>query len=224
MVPKEETLANATPSDSHLTATGRKRRARSAHTATPVMTFLLPRRPGIRRCRRPGRPPSRGEMPSRPIDFSREVRPILSNYCFPCHGPDDKARKAGLRLDSRRGHRGTPLRQSRDRSRQARGERSPRAADDRRPGYRDAAPQAGKTTDGPRRSQILNRWIEQGARIRHALGLCAARAASVAAGLDPSWPINRHRPVHSRSARSRGPPAVAARGSATPCCAGRPST
>ncbi len=36
---------------------------------------------------------------SRPIDFSREVRPILANYCFQCHGPDDKARKGGLRLD-----------------------------------------------------------------------------------------------------------------------------
>ena len=34
-------------------------------------------------------------------DFNREVRPILSNYCFKCHGPDDKARKAKLRLDVR---------------------------------------------------------------------------------------------------------------------------
>lgn len=35
------------------------------------------------------------------IDFNRDVRPILSDRCFGCHGPDgDKGRKAGLRMDT----------------------------------------------------------------------------------------------------------------------------
>ena len=33
------------------------------------------------------------------IDYSRQVRPILSANCFQCHGPDDKVRRSGLRLD-----------------------------------------------------------------------------------------------------------------------------
>lgn len=45
---------------------------------------------------------SAGEVsvPARPV-FSRDVQPILSDNCYECHGPDEKARKARLRLDLR---------------------------------------------------------------------------------------------------------------------------
>jgi hypothetical protein len=42
-----------------------------------------------------------GASPHAEVDFNRDVRPILAQHCFKCHGMDEHGRKGGLRLDVR---------------------------------------------------------------------------------------------------------------------------
>ncbi len=96
------------------------------------------------------------------IDFNREIRPILSESCYQCHGPDAGKRKADLRLDAREG-----LFRSDDGTAIV------------APGKLDASelwlritsddpdsvmppPKAGKRL-APAQVEIVRRWIEQGA-------------------------------------------------------------
>src|SRR5437660_12228169 len=38
-----------------------------------------------------------------PVEFNRDIRPILADNCYQCHGPDKAQRKAELRLDTEQG-------------------------------------------------------------------------------------------------------------------------
>src|SRR5204862_1237167 len=48
-------------------------------------------------------PAAKPIVPVRKIDFNRDIRPIFSDNCYFCHGPDKNRRKADLRLDTRDG-------------------------------------------------------------------------------------------------------------------------
>ena len=45
---------------------------------------------------------SNAQQPIREIDFDLDVRPILADRCYACHGPDEHSREADLRLDVRK--------------------------------------------------------------------------------------------------------------------------
>ena len=93
------------------------------------------------------------------VDFQRDIRPILSNACFLCHGPDEANRKGDLRLDTKAGALahgvftpGKPeesealLRMLTDKA----GKRMPPA-------------KSGKTVS-PAQVELIRKWIEQGAK------------------------------------------------------------
>ena len=98
-----------------------------------------------------------------PIRFSREILPLLSDSCFACHGPDEKARKGGLRLDTLTGARGS------GKSGQiAVNAGSPDQSEILRrilssdPDEVMPPPESGKSLK-PEQVALVRRWIEQGA-------------------------------------------------------------
>src|SRR5262249_32888016 len=65
---------------------------------------MLPsRHPAVLSCLALLAPVQLGRAAEPPVSFTRDVRPILADHCFACHGPDQARRKANLRLDTAEG-------------------------------------------------------------------------------------------------------------------------
>ncbi len=96
------------------------------------------------------------------VDFARDVRPILASKCFACHGPDEDAREADLRLDTRNG--ATAVRDGSPAVVPGKPDESPLVErvesadeDERMP------PPDSKLTLNDAEKRMLRRWVEQGA-------------------------------------------------------------
>jgi mono/diheme cytochrome c family protein len=96
-----------------------------------------------------------------PISFNRDVRPILSENCFACHGFDPKHREAGLRLDTFEGatadRNGSIGIVPKDPAKSAVWERI-RSTD---PDVVMPPPKSHRNALTPKQQEILRQWIEQ---------------------------------------------------------------
>ncbi|MGB7159871.1 MAG: PSD1 and planctomycete cytochrome C domain-containing protein [Tepidisphaeraceae bacterium] len=106
--------------------------------------------------------PALAAPPAHPVDFNRDIRPILSENCYVCHGPDKNKRKADLRLDTKEGIFSTPDEATivvpREPDKSALLQRiSTDDEDDRMPPSK-----TGKTLK-PEQVALIKRWIEEGA-------------------------------------------------------------
>jgi hypothetical protein len=123
-----------------------------------------------------------------PVDFDRDVRPILSDSCFSCHGPDASSRAADLRLDTREGA-------TADRDGGA--AVVPGSAEDSELWARIQSefdfelmppPESHRARLGPRELDLIRRWIDEGAEwSTHWAFISPVKAAGEA----PGHPIDR---------------------------------
>jgi hypothetical protein len=140
-----------------------------------------------------------GEAAGR-VDFNRQIRPILSESCYQCHGPDRNKRKADLRLDLREGlfrtADGTTVVAP---SHPEESELYFRITSDD-PELRMPPPKSGKPL-APEQAELIRRWIAEGARWNgHWAYLPLARPALPAAPADRNSSNEIDRFVRARQA------------------------
>ena len=143
----------------------------------------------------PGKPAAVEEaaqqLPDR-IDFNLHIKPILSDRCFACHGPDNNARKADLRLDTEEGA-FARLTESVRKYALVPGSLSKSeifhrlVSDD--PEYR-MPPPASNLTLSPEEIATILKWIEQGAQYKPHWSLIPPEKPDLPTVKNTAWPRN----------------------------------
>ena len=100
------------------------------------------------------------------VDFNFDVKPILSDKCYACHGPDDKVRKANLRLDLEKGFYNSL---HDDNSKLVIDRKNPNESELIKRIYHEEASEVMPPPESNRKltnneKEILKKWIEQGAQ------------------------------------------------------------
>jgi len=123
-----------------------------------------------------------------PLDFTRDIRPVLADACFPCHGFDASARKAGLRLDVRENAL-KPAKSGKPPVVPGSPEESElyqrlitHDADDRMP------PANSHKAISPAQTELLRRWIAEGAEYREHWSFLPPRRPVPPRVRDSTWP------------------------------------
>jgi mono/diheme cytochrome c family protein len=124
--------------------------------------------------------------PERPVDFVRDVRPILAKNCFACHGPDEHDRQAELRLDTPEGAFGElngnrPFTPS-----DADASEALRRITSTDEGERMPPADSGKTLTAEE-IETIRRWIEQGAAWKSHWAFEKPVQAPLPDVSDPAW-------------------------------------
>ena len=145
-----------------------------------------------------------GASRSRKLAFNRDIRPILADKCFKCHGPDAKQRKAKLRLDDATRHQGSGRVGKRgDRAGQGRRERA--VSPDHRRGPDERMPPADSGKSLSAAEIALLKTMDRGRApltkdtgrslppVRPALPAVKNRAGAATRSTSSSWPSSKRR-------------------------------
>jgi len=125
-----------------------------------------------------------------PVNFNRDIRPILSDNCFACHGPDEGARQSPLRLDTKQGAfadlggRFAIVPGSPEKSELVRRISSDNEAIRMPPAY------AGHDKLKPEQIELIRRWIAAGAEWEEHWAFIPPRRPALPEVSDPEWPRN----------------------------------